>query len=641
MNDFLKSRIYRVIRRQQWLRLSRKLTLCWMIAAVAAMALIFVQLRTGWSSAGAFPVLIALAGVASLALVIQSRRNRPDVKSIAKKIEETYPELKGLLLTAVQQLETGDQDQSYFQHRVTQQAMEHCQQTGIWQKTVPRAHLRLATVAQFAALGLFIFAIVDARGYRPKRGADGLPMIPVRGIAVTPGDTSIERGESLVVLARFGDSLPPGVDLVIKDLKSPARKIPLVKSLGDPMFGGSVPDVDADFTYYVSYGSEKTREYSVKVFEHPRLTRADVDLKYPTYTQQPPKRIEDTRRVTAVEGTQLALTLQLNKPVKSAKLVARNKEKTEITLTVVDDKAVASLADFPLVSTQSYDLKLVDADKRANKVAASFVIDVLPNRRPELKLLSPRGDVRPSALEEITFDGTVWDDFGAPVYGLGYTVAGQETKFIELGTAVPAKEKRAFNHVVRLEQLGVKPDDLVSWYLWADDVGPDGKIRRTSTDMYFAEVRPFDEIFREGQNAQSDEEQQQQQQQGQGNQARRLTELQKQIISATWKLQRDPAAPKFAEDTAVVRESQEQALSQAKEASAEVTNPRVQAIWSTATTKMEEAIKELGAAAKSPKALTPALAAEQAAYQALLKMQARETQVARGRQKGGGGGGQS
>ncbi len=49
---------------------------------------------------------------------------------------------------------------------------------------------------------------------------------------------------------------------------------------------------------------------------------------------------------------------------------------------------------------------------------------------------------------------------------------------------------------MKLEELGVKPDELISWFLWADDVGPDGKVRHTATDMYFAEVRPFEEIFR-------------------------------------------------------------------------------------------------------------------------------------------------
>lgn len=636
MNDFLKTRLYRVIRRYQWLRLSRQLTLCWMVAAVAAMGFVFLQARTGWASSWSIPLVVALAGVTSLSLVIRSRRTRPDINAAAKQIEAAYPELKGLLLTAVQQFEVEEKKQSYFQHRVMQQAVEHCQQTGTWRNTVPAGRIRWASAAQFAALGLFIFALVNSRGYLPRRGNDGLPAFPLRGVAVTPGDATVEKGESLVVLARFGGNLPTGVDLVMSDAKSPARKIPLVKSLGDPMFGGSVPAVENDFTYHVSYGGEKTREFTVKVFEHPRLARADVDLKYPTYTQQPPKRIEDTRRVSAVEGTQLGLTLQLNKPVKSAKLIARNKEKTEITLNVADDKAVASLADFPLVASQSYDLKLVDADGRANKVSAPFVIDVLPNRRPELKLTSPRGDVRPSALEEITFEGSVWDDFGAPAFGLGYTIAGQETKFVELGQAVPAKEKRAFTHIVRLEELGVKPDDLVSWYLWADDIGPDGKIRRTSTDMYFAEVRPFEEIFRE---AQGQGEQPPEGQGRQGNQARRLTELQKQIISATWKLQREPLGSKFAEDKTVVHDSQEQALAQAKETQEQATSPRAQALWSDATTKMELAVKELNSA-KSPQTLKAALDAEQGAYQALLKLQARETEVARQRQRGQGQGGQ-
>ena len=146
-----------------------------------------------------------------------------------------------------------------------------------------------------------------------------------------------------------------------------------------------------------------------------------------------------------------------------------------------------------------FDLQLVDADGRTNKMSARFVFAALANRTPEVKLASPRGDTRPSALEEMSFEGTIWDDFGVKAYGLAYTVVGQPTKFIELGQTVPAKEKRQFKQLLRLEDLGVEPDQLVSWYTWADDVGPDGQVRRTAGDMYFAEVRPFEQVFREGQ----------------------------------------------------------------------------------------------------------------------------------------------
>jgi hypothetical protein len=84
-------------------------------------------------------------------------------------------------------------------------------------------------------------------------------------------------------------------------------------------------------------------------------------------------------------------------------------------------------------------------------------------------------------------------------------MGGGEPKFIELGTGTGPKEKRTFSHLLKLEDLGAKPDDLVSWHAWADDIGPDGKVRRTSSDLFFAEVRPFDEIFRESAGMESED----------------------------------------------------------------------------------------------------------------------------------------
>src|SRR5262249_7719206 len=125
--------------------------------------------------------------------------------------------------------------------------------------------------------------------------------------------------------------------------------------------------------------------------------------------------------------------------------------------------------------------------------------------------------------------------------GLGYISLGQPAQFIQLGQGVPAKQKRSFQYVLALESLQVHPDELISWFLWADDLGPDGVVRRTSGDLFFAEIRPFEEVFREGQGMDG---QAQGGGQSGGNQTARLADLQKQIISATWNLQRKqgPAA---------------------------------------------------------------------------------------------------
>lgn len=633
-DDFLKSRLQRVANRYRWVAVWRALAACWALAALVAVGLAWTMGAAGGISPHALPLLAAVAVAASAGVVIYHLTRPSDLRWIAGRIERKHPELNGVLLTALQQgLEPG-QEQGYLQYRVLQEATARSQQ-GDWRDVVPRSRLLVGVLVQAAALGCFVYALTHLRvapilGEAPSWAGGG-------GVSVTPGDASVEKGDSFVVLARFGDALPPSVSMVVRESGAAPRAVPLVKSLGDPVFGGSVPEVNKEFAYHLEYRGERTRDFKVTVFEHPKLVRSDVDLAFPAYTKLAPKHIEDSRRVSAVEGTRMDFALQLNKPVKSAKLIARDGKKTEIPLTVSPDKAVATLRDLTPAKSLTYDLQLIDAEGRPNKIASPFVIDVLPNRPPEIRLASPRGDVRPSALEEVAFEGTVLDDFGTASYGLAYAIGGGEPKFIELGKDGGAKEKKAFSHLLKLEDLGAKADDLVSWFVWADDIGPDGKLRRTQGDLYFGEVRPFDEIFRERQNQDSGDEEQQQGGGG-GAQARKLTELQKQIISATWRLQRDGQSKSYEADAKIVRESQEQALAQAEEAAEEARSPRQQALWKSVTTGMEKAIERLKDAAKEPAPLAQALPAEQAAYQSLLKLQGRETNVTRNKKGGGGGG---
>ena len=95
--------------------------------------------------------------------------------------------------------------------------------------------------------------------------------------------------------------------------------------------------------------------------------------------------------------------------------------------------AVAALNDFPLTNSARYSLELVDMEGRTNKTPVEFVVQVLPDRPPEVKMVFPRGDPRVSSLEELSLQGEARDDFGLLKYGVGFGVAGQEPQFVELG----------------------------------------------------------------------------------------------------------------------------------------------------------------------------------------------------------------
>ncbi len=714
MIKILHEKLSVVVERQRRLEAWSRLARVWAAAGLLGLILAVLERAMGWSSWVAMP-LVVLAALLLAAAAFSGRRDvGGDSRKIARTLEAEFPELDGRLLTAVQQKPADGQELNYLQTRLVQEALGHGQRHD-WPGFVSNRRLALAQTVHWAALGLLGVVLFQLR---PTAGEGGwLVARPDASVTVTPGDTRLERGSPLVVVARFSGALPPTVELVI-DGPAQSTRLPLVKSLADPMFGGTVSEVASNFAYYVDYAGHRTREFSVTVFEYPRLQKADVDVSYPAYTGQPRQHIQDTRRLSAVEGSSLDLTLQLNKPVRSARLVSRSTDHRVIPLRVTADRPVATLEQFTLDASQVYDLQLLDDEGRTNKVPAQFGFDALKNRPPEIRLATPRGDLRPSALEEIPFTGSVWDDFGVKEYGIGYAVAGRPTEFLSLGKNVAGKQKEQFQYLLHLEDLKVQPDELVSWFVWADNLGPDGNLRRTVGDLFFGEVRPFDEVFREGQGMDG-QGQEQAGESNQGNQTARLAELQKQIISATWNLQRrqeHPAAPApgrkplvepgpesrysrptgttetlahlsprsrrwpqpgilghlagqlappetpspgadlsadtstrqpsgppaekkaaAADDLGVIRDSQAQALEQAATAAERARDPRTEALWSAATKQMEQALDQLRRA-DSPSALRDALAAEQGAYQALLKLQEHEYQVARQRRQSQGGG---
>jgi len=684
-----------IAQREVWRRAAFSLAATWAIAAVAAALLLQAARHLGIPPLASILAVGVLGLIAGLISFVRALRVPPDLQRTAQTIEAAHPDLNGLLVTTLQQQPGPDGRFSFIQSLALDQALDHARRH-TWSRLFPTHRILAAVALQGVAFLAFVAVLVFSprTPVPPSETAKSPRVSPkvVDGLEVTPGNTELEKGSSLVVLARFGNA-PRNADLVVLATNKPEQRVALVRNLADPVFGGAVSDVTNHFDYRVESDAGSSELFHVTVFEYPRLDRSIADITYPDYTQRPKKHIEDTRRVTAVEGSTLDLTLQLNKPVTRAVLQPAGTNLAPIVLATPSNQPIASLAGHVLTTGGTYNLRLVDADGRTNRVSAQFVFEVPPNRPPELKLALPRGDIRPSALEELQFDGTVWDDFGILRYGLGFIRVGADPDLVELGTTVPGNERRSFAHQLRLEELNAQPDQVFGWFVWAEDTGPDGQVRRTSGDIFFGEVRPFEEIFREGEGSGEQQGEQQGESQGNNSPATKLAQLQKQIISATWKLQSRkpstnapktsasripsphqisrirpirqispltlaahsgvfaqparlqpsqppaqrrprPAAPStasYAEDLKVVRQAAEDALDQASSSMEEETDPAKRALWTDAITQMERSIELLDKAAKDPTLLKDALAAEQAAYQTILKLQPRESEVTRRR----------
>ena len=585
-------------------RILRTLAFCWAALAILGSALLLLYWSTGLIVPYSVPGLIGLGVICAIVAFVRGGRSAVALREIARQVEKDDPKLNTLLLAAAEQdpdPKTGELN--FLQLRVISEALEANRKSPWSQKFHERLFwaqsLQLGTLVVCALLLVGLaFTVPPQRSLTFSRGA---------GLEITPGNVSVEKGSSLAVVAKFRGRAPADVHLVFKTPSGLEQRLPMARSLNDPLFGVTLPNVQEDTTYRIEYGGSASEKFVASVFEFPELKRADAALKYPDYTAMAPAKFDDTRRVTAVEGTDVKYDFFLNKPVRTARLIGTNN--TQIVLTNAAQNAVAYSTSFPLLESGAYKLELVDADGRTNKQATDFVFVALPNNPPKLKFQAPRGDQRVSALQEVRFDANAEDDFGLADYGLSYTMAGGKTESISLVSATNRNnaargmiskphESHSLAWMLAMEKLSAEPGQLVSYYLWADDLGPDGKPRRSESDMFFAEVRPFEEIFRQ---ANSDSSSSSQQQQQSGSPASELLELQKEIITATWNLRRreNRAKPSanFKKDAVVVQESQESAIEKAQAMAGEIQDDKMIKIVTTAISSMKSAAESLEEAA--------------------------------------------
>ena len=525
----------------------------------------------------------------------------------------------------------------FLQDGVIRQSLEHAYGHP-WERSVPAWRLWAGHAFHgLALIPLFVSVAALATSRGPRDSAERTESAHVEKasghfeVSVEPGNTEVERGSSLLVVAGFTDALPADATLVCESASGVLDRIAMTKSLDDPIFGGRIPAVKEPVAYYVEFADQRTESYTVSVFDYPALVRADARLVYPDYTSLEDTVIEDVRQISAVEGTELTLQCHLNKPVADARLVERDGTAIELS---ADGSGGAPLyvARFKLDKSRRLELQLRDEAGRTNKERYEFAINVLANKPPDLKLVLPSRDVQVSPLEEVELKANAWDDFGLRRVGVNYLAADGDVQDLVLAEAIEGKKRVEVQYLLAFEELKAQSDDLVSYHFWAEDVAPGGAIRRTASDMFFAEVRPFEEIFRQGQPQAGGESQESQQ--GAGGEGEQLAELQKQIINGTWKLiRRETAAeptPEFAADLSLLAESQMHAIEQAEALEEKLEDPQLIQHLDDAVQAMSQAVEELKRAKDGPEiaALKEGLRSEQSAYRALLKLRAREHQVA-------------
>ncbi len=527
---------------------------------------------------------MALGYIAFRYLVNPLRRTPTDLQ-VARYIEERYPGLNDAFVSAV---EYGDAQLREPQKALLDQLLEHVAEFSEqidFKKVVDRKrHFRLQAAAALATLVLAVLVFQDP-GYF---GRSALRLVswnhaePASSgkIRVEPGDSRVSRGENQTVTASLGSDFSQEPSLFIRfGQDEDWSTLVLYATDRERTFATEIRDIERDARYYVAVADARSQEFYITVFDPPYVERIDVRYDFPAYIGLVAKIEEDRGDITAPVSTKVTLNITTSKVVKSAEL--RFSDGRSEDLQVAGDDLEGS---FVVQEDLSYTIHLQDPDDAKNDEPVEYYVRALPDRAPNVAILEPSRDTRVSPVDEVKIRAEAVDDFGLSTFSLNYAVNGGEEQVVDLGALQDESSGTVWEgeYVVYLENLSVQPGDFVAYYAAAGDRR--GDAGTTATDMFFIEIKPFDETYRQGEGGGGGGEE--------ALQTRQLSRKQKEIISATWRVKRSIAGEpgvQTEEDLEAIAAVQDDLRGQAEDALAFM---RFQVGFSTEAMKMVETLEK-------------------------------------------------
>src|SRR5215475_6292327 len=508
------------------------------IAATAAMLVIagLAAYRFRFSAAAIvslriFATLSVIAAV-YFALVRPLRRRASDAQ-LARLVEEKHPGMEDRFVSAIEF--SGEEMRAAFSpvivDRLVDDADRRASDVSV-DEIVPRKRFWQFGGAAAASLALFIAALV----FGPKEITMGIAQIitPQSGVAasnalkfeVKPGTARVPKGSDQKISARllnfnaeqatvFTRKAGASDDQWIGQLMEPAKN--------NNEFQFFIFNIQDDTEYWVESNAVKSEVFKLTVADLPYVKRIDQTQSFPAYTGLAPKTIEDAPNVSVLAGTTVKLVAKLTGKAKAARIVLRDGGKIEMEKVGETDFA----ASLTVNKDNTYHIEVTSVEDDVYNGSNEYDIALLEDRPPTVSFEKPGRDTRATSVEEVFTQAKAEDDYGVLSLDLYYAVNGGEEKKVDLQKLKgESAREMSGSHTFFLEEFGLQPGDLISYYAKARDAH-----KETTSDIYFIEVKPFEKEFRQAQ----------QQGDGQGEQQEGLTKRQKEIIAATFRGNRDEA----------------------------------------------------------------------------------------------------
>ncbi len=539
-------------------------------AALAASAiLVILQVLAYWMPP--MPMALAIVGAVAVLLAAGSivwgllpAREIPSDRRLARFVEECQPGLDQRLVTAVDVATArGEEVRPAFADLMISDAARVA--TSIDPAAIVSAGVLRQKGFQAAAASLLLVAVGFSGRHVGQQWWDALSLaiFPSRVVLeVVPGDVRLLAGANLTVEARLVGNSAPVVARLLSVPADAADAWSATEMTTDSAgrFTASFEDLSASFRYRVAAGSAISKIYSVAVARPPRAKRIDLEYTYPRALGLASRTEKDGGDIYAPEGTDVRLRVYSDGAAASGRLLLGG---DQVVALAPDSTGGVLTGALKVTADGSYRLELADAEGLASRGDTEYFIRIMDDRPPEVHVVRPASDRRVTPLEEVEIEVEAADDFGIASLDLVYSVRGRADAVVPIRVP-PNQTSVKSGRTLYLEDLRVKPGDFVSYYVRARDLARGKPSSESRSDIFFLEVRTFEEEFSLAQSQAA---------MGGGSSDPQLDDLvvaQKDIIVATWKLDRraqDASGAKSAQDIRAVAEAESKLKTRVEQAS--------------------------------------------------------------------------
>ncbi|MGH9338194.1 MAG: hypothetical protein ACRD1R_01035 [Acidobacteriota bacterium] len=531
MRDALTNRLAAIRRKIQLERLIKGLALLAGAFVLGSILSTYVLARQNFSDEALFWIRLAGGGLILFLFfyyLFRPLARRPSERQVARFLEERHPGLNDTVSTAVEVGQPGSRVHPQIRNLIRKDARMRLDKHPQPRFYAPQTSM-FSLLTALASLLLFSYLFMggsDAYRYGMNKLFSGWfdqDQAPLYSIAVTPGNTTVGKRSDVEVGAELHGFDAEEVRLFVKYENQPQWEEALMRpSIGGTPFAFLLLDLRDRMDYYVEAEGIRSDTFQIEVAELPGIKSFAITLEFPRYTGLGNVTQEDQGDIRALIGTRARFDIQTDQPVQNGKI--RLEKGGEVVLENAGPQQLTGLLE--VKADDFYRIHLQDLQAFWSPASDEYIIEGLQDQPPNVFFTEPGRDRRVTNIEEVFTELEAEDDYGVAELSLRFSVNGDAEQEVKLDYP-RGSSSLSSSHTFYLEEFDLKPGDFVSYYAEASDA-----VTSSTTDIYFFEVEPYDREYSQSQQGASMAG-------ASGQQNLMLSKRQKEIIAATFNLERE------------------------------------------------------------------------------------------------------